>query len=165
MFIYWFRKEASFFIESTLTNVNIVLHYKLMITFVNIKTEVFLMTQILTIIIALALIVAILWWFFGKNTTEAGHSEIKNGQQESTVVVKGGYSPSTVILKKGVPAKLKFDMQDSTACLSHIVFDSLGVDKDLTKQRFTEVEIPTDKAGEINFACGMDMFHGKVVVK
>ena len=23
----------------------------------------------------------------------------------------------------------------------------------------------TDKAGEYNFACGMDMFHGKVVVK
>ncbi|WP_367341860.1 cupredoxin domain-containing protein [Limosilactobacillus sp.] len=123
------------------------------------------MTQILTLIIGIILIIALLWWFFGKHETTTGQSQIKNGSQESTVVVKGGYSPQTVILKKGVPAKIKFDMQDSTACLSHVVFDSLGVNKDLTKQRYTEVNIPTDKAGEINYACGMDMFHGKVVVK
>lgn len=123
------------------------------------------MTQILTLIIGIILIIALLWWFFGKHETTTGQSQIKNGSQESTVVVKGGYSPQTVILKKGVQAKIKFDMQDSTACLSHVVFDSLGVNKDLTKQRYTEVNIPTDKAGEINYACGMDMFHGKVVVK
>lgn len=123
------------------------------------------MTQILTLIIGIILIIALLWWFFGKHETTTGQSQIKNGSQESTVVVKGGYSSQTVILKKGVPAKIKFDMQDSTACLSHVVFDSLGVNKDLTKQRYTEVNIPTDKAGEINYACGMDMFHGKVVVK
>lgn len=123
------------------------------------------MTQAVTVIIGIIVILALLWWFFGEHEESSAQSQVKNGSQESTVVVKGGYSPQTVVLKKGVPAKIKFDMQDSTACLSHVVFDSLGVNKDLTKQRYTEVEIPTDKAGEINFACGMDMFHGKVVVK
>ena len=42
------------------------------------------------------------------------------------------YSPSTVILKKGIPAQVNFDMHDSTACLSHVVFEQLGVNKDLT---------------------------------
>ena len=60
---------------------------------------------------------------------------------------------------------VKFEMRDSTACLSHIVFEQLGLNKDLTKQPTTTVEIPTDQAGEFNFACGMDMFHGKVIVK
>ena len=36
---------------------------------------------------------------------------------------------------------------------------------DLTKQKITTIDIPTDKKGTYNFACGMDMFHGKVVVK
>ena len=123
------------------------------------------MAQAITAIIGIILILALLWWFFGTHKTTSAQSQVKNGSQESTVVVKGGYSPQTVVLKKGVPAKIRFDMQDSTACLSHVVFDSLGVNKDLTKQRYMEVAIPTDKAGEINYACGMDMFHGKVVVK
>ena len=123
------------------------------------------MERTLALIIGLVLIGAILWWFFVKHTEAAGDAKVDGGSQVATVVVKGGYSPSTVVLKKGMPGKVHFDMKDSTACLSHVVFDKLGVDKDLTKQPVTTVDIPTDQAGEYNFACGMDMFHGKVVVK
>ena len=123
------------------------------------------MGSILAIIVGVVLIGLIIWWFFGRHQESAGHAQQANNEQTATVVVKGGYSPSTVVLKKGVPAKVNFDMQDHTACLSHVVFSSLGVNKDLTKQKITTVDIPTYKAGEIDFACGMDMFHGKVVVK
>lgn len=123
------------------------------------------MARIIALIIGLAGIVFILWWFFGRHEEAACDATVSGNDQEATVVVNGGYSPSTVILKKGIPAKVNFDMKDSTACLSHVVFQQLGVDKDLTKQPVTTVEIPTDKAGEFNFACGMDMFHGKVIVK
>lgn len=122
-------------------------------------------SQIITIIVGLILIGFIVWWFFGKHAEETGQSTITNNEQTATIVVNGGYSPATVVLKKGVPAQVNFDMQDSTACLSHVVFEQLGVNKDLTKQKITKIDIPTDKAGTYNFACGMDMFHGKVVVK
>lgn len=122
-------------------------------------------SQILTIIIGIILIAFIIWWFFGKHQEKAGESTVQNNQQTATIVVKGGYSPSTVVLKKGVPAKINFEMQDSTACLSHVVFEQLGVNEDLTKQKVTTVNIPTDQATTYNFACGMDMFHGKVIVK
>ncbi|WP_251716360.1 cupredoxin domain-containing protein [Lactobacillus agrestimuris] len=121
--------------------------------------------KILTIIIGLLLIGFIIWWFFGKHKEAVGNSTVVNDLQNATIVVKGGYSPSTVVLKKGIPAEVNFDMQDSTACLSHVVFEQLGVNEDLTKQKITSVKIPTDKAGTYNFACGMDMFHGKVIVK
>ncbi len=121
--------------------------------------------RIAVIIIALFLIAFIVWWFFGKHTESAGKSTIVNDGQTATIVVNGGYSPSTVILKKGIPAQVNFDMHDSTACLSHVVFEQLGVNKDLTKQKITTINIPTDKAQTFNFACGMDMFHGKVIVK
>ncbi|AXX73895.1 cupredoxin domain-containing protein [Lactobacillus reuteri] len=121
--------------------------------------------RIAAIVIALILIAFIIWWFFGKHTESAGKSTIVNDEQTATIVVNGGYSPSTVILKKGIPAQVNFDMHDSTACLSHVVFEQLGVNKDLTKQKITTINIPTDKAQTFNFACGMDMFHGKVIVK
>lgn len=123
------------------------------------------MAQIIVIIVAVALIAGIVWWFFGKHEQSSEQAAVANDQQTATVVVQGGYSPEKVVLKKGIPATVNFNMKDSTACLSHVVFDKLGVNKDLTKQPVTSIKIPTDKAGEYNFACGMDMFHGKVVVK
>ena len=121
--------------------------------------------QIIALVVGLAAIVFIIWWFFGKHQESVGTSTIVNDEQNATIVVNGGYSPATVVLKKGVPAKINFDMQDSTACLSHVVFEQLGVNKDLTKQKITTIKIPTDKAATYNYACGMNMFHGKVIVK
>lgn len=121
--------------------------------------------QIIALIIGILLIGFILWWFFGKHPESARQATVVNDEQTATITVNGGYSPSTVVLKKGIPAQVNFDMHDSTACLSHVVFEQLGINKDLTQQQVTSIKIPTDKAGTYNFACGMDMFHGKVVVK
>lgn len=121
--------------------------------------------QIITLLVGVILIAFIIWWFFGKHEEKAGTAQINDGQQEAKVIVKGGYSPSTIVLKKGIPANINFNMQDSTACLSHVVFDKLGVNADLTKQPVTSIKIPTDKKAEYDFACGMNMFHGKVIVK
>lgn len=122
-------------------------------------------SQLIAMLVAVAFAGFIGWWFLGKHETTASSATEKNNQQSATVVVKGGYSPSTIVLQKGVPAKINFKMQDKTACLSHLVFDKLGINEDLTKKPVTTVEVPTDQSGTINFACGMDMFHGKVVVK
>lgn len=92
-------------------------------------------SQIITLIIGVLLIGFIVWWFFGKHEEATGTGTIVNDEQTATIVVNGGYSPSTVVLKKGVPAQVNFDMRDSTACLSHVVFEQLGVNKDLTKQK------------------------------
>lgn len=123
------------------------------------------MQTMMILVIAVLLIGTIIWWFFGKHEQAVETAQAQNNHQEATVVVKGGYSPETIILKKGVPATLNFKMKDSTACLSHVVFDELGVDRYLTKQKVTSINIPTDQAGDVDFACGMNMFHGKVVVK
>lgn len=119
----------------------------------------------LVIFAAAALIGLIIWWFFGNFQKSSQQADLANGRQEGQVVVKGGYEPEVLYLKQGVPAEVTFKMEDKTACLSHVVFPSLGVDKDLSKEKLAKVQIPTDKAGEIDYACGMDMFHGKIVVR
>ena len=119
----------------------------------------------LVILAAAALIGLIIWWFFGNFQKSSQQADLANGRQEGQVVVKGGYEPEVLYLKQGVPAEVTFKMEDKTACLSHLVFSSLGVDKDLSKEKLAKIQIPTDKAGEIDYACGMDMFHGKIVVR
>lgn len=121
--------------------------------------------RIVVLVVGIVLIAFILWWFFGKHQEKVETAQKSDQGQNAEIVVKGGYSPATVVLKKGVPAKLAFNMQDGTACLSHVVFNQLGINRDLTKQKLTTIDIPTEKAGEYDFACGMNMFHGKVIVK
>ena len=102
----------------------------------------------LVILVAAALIGLIIWWFFGNFQKSSQQADLANGRQEGQVVVKGGYEPEVLYLKQGVPAEVTFKMEDKTACLSHLVFSSLGVDKDLSKEKLAKVQIPTYKAGK-----------------
>lgn len=115
--------------------------------------------------LAVALISFICYWFFGKHQEQAKKAQVEDHEQHATVIVKGGYTPNTLILKQGIPAQVTFDMQDSTACLSHVVIAKLGIDKDLTKQKTTTINIPTDQKKEFDYSCGMNMFHGKIIIK
>ena len=88
--------------------------------------------------------------------------------QTKKVVVNAenhGYKPETVTFKQGKPAKLKFIPSDNMGCMNEVVFKELGIDEKLDGKKEVTVDIPTDKPGTYNYACGMAMFHGKVVVK
>lgn len=88
--------------------------------------------------------------------------------QTKKVVVNAknhGYKPDVVTFKTGKPAQLKFIPSDNMGCMNEVVFKDLGIDKKLDSQKEVTVNIPTDKYGTYNYACSMDMFHGKVIVK
>ena len=88
--------------------------------------------------------------------------------QPKKVVVNAknhGYKPDVVTFKTGKPAQLKFIPSDNMGCMNEVVFKDLGVDKKLDGQKEVTVNIPTDKPGTYNYACGMDMFHRRVIVK
>ena len=76
-----------------------------------------------------------------------------------------GYKPETVTFKQGKPAQLKFIPSDNMGCMNEVGFKELGIDEKLDGKKEVTVDIPTDKPGTYNYACGMDMSHGKVVVK
>ncbi|GGI63239.1 cupredoxin domain-containing protein [Limosilactobacillus sp. RRLNB_1_1] len=88
--------------------------------------------------------------------------------QTKKVVVNAenhGYKPATVTFKQGKPAQLKFISSNNMGCMNEVVFKELGIDEKLDGKKEVTIDIPTDKPATYNYACGMDMFHGKVVVK
>lgn len=123
------------------------------------------MTKILVLIVGLALIGFIFWWFFGNHQVEAATADLTDNNQNIDVEVKGGYSPEIVTLKKGVPATINFTRKDASSCLDRVVFSDFGINKELPQNEKQSIEIDTSKSGEFQWACGMDMFHGKLIIK
>lgn len=125
------------------------------------------METLLVITGSALLIGLILWWFFGKRKTSETEAHISEGDtsQEVVVTVNGGYTPNTVVLKKGVPAKIVFERKDPSSCFNEVMFPDFGVHEKLPVGKQHAIEIDTSKPGEYQYACGMNMFHGKVVIK
>jgi Uncharacterized protein conserved in bacteria len=123
------------------------------------------MTRIIVLIAGLAVIGFIFWWFFGKHEVASATADVSGNNQSVDVEVNGGYSPEVVTLKKGVPATLNFTRKDASSCLDRVVFSDFGINKELPQNEKQAIEIDTSKPGEYQWACGMDMFHGKVIVK
>lgn len=123
------------------------------------------MENLLVIISAALLIGLIVWWFFGKRKISETEAIMSGSKQKVEVVVNGGYTPNTVVLKQGVPAELVFDRKDPSGCFSHVVFPDFGINEELPVGEQHTIAIDTSKTGEYKYACGMNMFHGKVVIK
>ena len=123
------------------------------------------MDKLLILIGASLLIGFIVWWFFGKRVSSKTEAMIHEGKQEAEVIVNGGYIPNTVVFKQGVPASIVFDRKDPSGCFSHVTFPDFGINEELPVGRQHGIDIDTSKPGEYQYACGMNMFHGKVVIK
>lgn len=84
--------------------------------------------------------------------------------QAVTVTVDGEFKPAEVKVKAGQPVELTFDTKNF-ACAKTVVFKSLGITKELTDGTKTVVAFTPKEAGKIEYACGMDMLKGTVVVE
>ncbi len=120
------------------------------------------MQALIAIIVALAVTVAVLWFFFAPR--KAFRARVDNGVQEAVVEVKGGYSPAVIEAEAGLPLRLIFDRKEDGECSSHVVFSDFGVDLALPPFRTTTLTIHPDRPGEYGFACGMNMLHGTLRV-
>lgn len=81
------------------------------------------------------------------------------------LVTERGYEPATVTIDAEKPAVLTFLRKADPSCGDTLVFQGLGIRKSLPHNVPVRIEIPPQPKGEIRFACGMDMYRGKVVVR
>ncbi|HJE44856.1 cupredoxin domain-containing protein [Levilactobacillus namurensis] len=123
------------------------------------------MLKISVLIVGLAIIGFIFWWFFGKHAVATETAVATQAGQSVDVEVNGGYSPEKIVLKQGVPATLTFTRKDASSCLDRVVFSDFGINQELPKDQPQTIQIDTSHAGQYEWACGMDMFHGSLVIK
>lgn len=79
-------------------------------------------------------------------------------------VSASGFAPESIPVKKGQPVKLAFYRADANNCGGEVVFSKQNIRKTLPVGETVLVEFTPTGAGEIMFACGMDMMRGKLVV-
>ena len=99
------------------------------------------------------------WFFLGKKEKETRVS----GSVD--VVVSGGYSPEVISIPRGKTTKINFIRTDATECLGEVILSDFHIRKELPLNKKVTVEITPRKSGEFGYACGMNMYHGKIVVK
>nr|MCH9767934.1 heavy metal translocating P-type ATPase [Actinomycetes bacterium] len=120
-------------------------------------------SDVIVIVAAAAILGFLGWFFFGPKT--ARRAQLVSGVQEVDVTVKGGYSPAVIRVTEGVPLRLRFDRQESGDCTSRVVFPDFGASKTLPAFGTATLEFTPDKTGEFDFACGMNMIHGTLLVE
>ncbi|KJY63183.1 Copper-exporting ATPase [Bombilactobacillus mellifer] len=123
------------------------------------------MTKIIVFCLGLVLIGLIIWWFLLPHATTTATAQVQDQQQVVDVQVAGGYDPETVVLRQGIPAVLNFRRSDPSSCLDHVVFPDFGINQALPQNQVVPIKIDTQTAGEYSWACGMDMFHGKLIIQ
>lgn len=117
------------------------------------------MDKLLVAVFGFSGIVFTYWFFLMKKEKEVV------AKTEVNITVSGGYSPEVVSIPLGKTTKINFIRTDPTDCLSEVVLPDFRIKKELPLNKKITVEITPEKKGEFGYACGMNMYHGKIVVR
>lgn len=116
-----------------------------------------------TILVAILTIsgIAFTYWFFLMKKEEV----VSAVSDSIDIVVKGGYNPSTISIPRNRTTKISFLRKDPSSCLEEVVLSDFKIKKYLPLNKKVTIEVTPQKKGEYRFECGMNMFHGKLIVE
>lgn len=114
---------------------------------------------------AVASIALVNWYFLGRSPAPAVAVAAPGEVAEFTIRVEGGYSPNAIEVARGSRVRLTFDRQEDNPCSEEVVVPDFGIRRGLPAFARTVVEFTADTAGTHQFACGMGMLRGTIVVK
>jgi plastocyanin len=83
-------------------------------------------------------------------------------------VTDKGFEPDKLTVKGGEPVKLAFTRKTDKTCATEVILelgDGQKVEKKLPLNETVEIDATFAKAGELKYACGMDMIKGVVIVQ
>jgi plastocyanin domain-containing protein len=116
------------------------------------------MDKILVSLLGLGLIGGIYWFFFGKK------EELSDSATNWNITVEGGYTPATITVPVDKKSTITFTRRDSNSCLEEIVIPDFKVKKFLPLNAPISIVLSPAKKGIFTMHCGMNMFHGKIIV-
>lgn len=114
--------------------------------------------KLIVIFSGISLIGFVYWFFFGKREDVFVSGKVVD------ITVDGGYKPSVIKIPKGQETTISLLRKDKNSCLEEIVLPDFKIKEYLPLNEKVQVTITPKERGEFAFHCGMNMFHGKVVV-
>lgn len=115
------------------------------------------------IIVALFSITGIVftyWFFLMKKEGKATLVE----SSSIDIVVEGGYAPNVISIPNNKTTTLNFIRSDSSSCLEEVLLPDFKIRKYLPLNKKTSITITPKNTGTFEIVCGMNMFHGKIIV-
>lgn len=116
--------------------------------------------KLLVIITSIFGITFTYWFFLMKKDKEVAVTD-----NFIDISVDGGYKPESIVIPKGKTTKLNFLRSDPSSCLEEVILADFKIRKYLPLNKKVTIEINPEKEGVYKFSCGMNMFHGKLIVR
>lgn len=116
------------------------------------------MDKLLVTVTGLASIAFVYWFFLMRKETAVAVGESVD------ILVDGGYKPEVISIKRGRTVTLNFLRKDPSNCLDEVVLPDFKTRKALPLGSVVSVTITPDKVGSFTYSCGMNMFHGTIIV-
>ena len=91
--------------------------------------------------------------------------DLKGAKTVELSVTENGFEPASVKVAKGVPLKLVVTRKTDKTCAKQIVVKDYGINVELPLNKAVEVSLTPKAAGNIRYACSMDMIAGVLVVE
>ena len=92
-------------------------------------------------------------------------AELDGDGRVDVTVDASGYHPAEVRAPADSKVTLAFTRTTEAGCGQELVIKSMDIKKPLPLNEAVEIEVVVPASGEVGFACGMDMYQGKVVPK
>lgn len=116
--------------------------------------------KVLVTIAGIAGIVFTYWFFLAKK-----EEVVVSVKDSVNITVEGGYSPDIISIPKGKTTKITFLRKDASDCLEEVVLSAFKIRKTLPLNEEVTIELTPKQSGEFPFSCGMNMYHGKIIVR
>jgi plastocyanin domain-containing protein len=117
------------------------------------------MDKIIVTILGLASMGFVYWFFLMRKEEEVAVMDSVD------IIANGGYSPEVITVKKNQPVTLNFKRTDPSNCLDEVSFPDFRQHLELPLNEIVSTTITPKEVGEFTYSCGMNMFHGKIIVK
>lgn len=86
------------------------------------------------------------------------------GHQLVVITASTAYHPSTVQVRAGVPTTLVVRSENAQGCLRSFLIPSRNVQAILPAQGESRIELGTLRPGQLDYACGMGMYTGMIMI-
>jgi len=100
--------------------------------------------------------------------TAGGTADGAGGAADGVIaiaVTEDGFEPATVTVAVGQPVRLVVTRKTTKTCATELVMKEHNINQPLPLDTPVEITFTPTQTGELNYACAMDMYKGKVIVK